>query len=521
MPGMFLRIGCLLLVLGLCSCGKDQSPATSDTGQSDAPKPPPVPQAAPPKAPLIGQPTGSGYADDKIRVQIGPEESLREQQSPLKGEQFLFVRIPVNGSATLVPKDYRIVIAGKQYTPHAVGFGRPSGVYNSAESFVGERVDLVPGASDRILHDGQKIQKCELANPTVFLVYDAPKAASPTLWHGNRSFPLSPNYEALAADLSGMGGTLTSKTSITNPNPNAASSEFSAELIKSSRTRVEIIGSPVEAVVVTVGLTAPKPITIELKRSDIALKGGAGTSGHGTVYFHFDDVSPMKMAGSTIVEGERYEDQELIGLDSGGFRVDLAPGKTTSVLMIFPNPPAGDLDLTLSPAVAVAVPEPVNPLGKFRPPLDKLPGMVAWAQIIGPPTDAGFLSDRAAIAASAKQIDAATPTSPPDGQRFLVVRFRMEQDALFVPVDYRIADRESNTIYRPFAVAFGDSPTFVKGLDYEKIPLTLGNATAPKLQASRPAGWTLKTPEVSLLYEVAPAQEYVFLHGNTQFVVEP
>ena len=97
----------------------------------------------------------------------------------------------------------------------------------------------------------------------------------------------------------------------------------------------------------------------------------------------------------------------------------------------------------------------------------------------------------------------------------------MEQDALFVPVDYRLADRESNTIYRPLAVAFGDSPTFVKGLDYEKIPLTLGDKTAPKLQGGRPAGWTLKTREVALLYEVAAAPEYVFLHGNTQFVIEP
>ena len=219
MLGTFLRIGCLFLILSFCSCGKDESPPPTETLETPSQKPPAIPKADPPKAPLVGQPTGSGYADDSIRVQIGPDESLREQQTPLKGEQFLFVRIPVNQAAALVPKDYRIVIAGKQYTPHAVGFGRPNGVYNSVESFVGERVDLVPGASDQILHDGQRIQKCKLKNPFVFLVYDAPKTSRPTLWHGNRSFPLSPDYEALAADLSGTGGTLTGADRDQKPGP--------------------------------------------------------------------------------------------------------------------------------------------------------------------------------------------------------------------------------------------------------------------------------------------------------------
>ncbi len=521
MFGTFLRIGCLFLILSLCSCGKEESPPPSETHDPQAKKPPAVPKADPPKAPLVGQPTGSGYADDSIRVQIGPDESLREQQTPLKGEQFLFVRIPVNEAAVLVPQDYRIVIAGKQYTPHAVGFGRPNGIYDSVESFVGERIDLIPGASDQILHDGRRIQKCKLQNPFVFLVYDAPKATRPTLWHGNRSFPLSPDYDALAADLSGMGGTLTSPTSVTNPNPNVSPSEFSAQLIKSTRTRVDITGNPVPAAVITVGLSAPKSMAIELKRNDIALRGGGGSSGNHTIYFHFDNGSAEPTAGSAIIEGETYEGQKLIGLDSGGFRLALSPGTTTEMLMIFPYPPAGDLDLKLSPSVAVSIPEPVNPLGKFRPPLDKLPSMVAWAQIVGQPTEAGYLPGRASIAPSAKQIDAATPTNPPDGQRFLVVRFRIEQDALFVPVDYRIADRESNTIYRPLAVAFGDSPTFVKGLDYEKIPLMLGDQTAPKLQGGRPTGWTLKTRDIALLYEVPAAPDFVFLHGNTQFVIEP
>ena len=89
-----------------------------------------------------------------------------------------------------------------------------------------------------------------------------------------------------------------------------------------------------------------------------------------------------------------------------------------------------------------------------------------------------------------------------------------------MPIDYRLVEQESNTIYRPVAVALGGSATYVKGLDYEKIPLKFGEADTPQHTSGQVSGWTLKKREVKLIYEVAPSDAFIFLHGGTQFVIE-
>jgi hypothetical protein len=389
-------------------------------------------------------------------------------------------------------------------------------VYSSVENFVGSRVELVLKEADQILHDGDRVQKCELKAPLLFLVYDVPKATSPTLRHGKDKFALSPDFAALAQDLSGSGGTLTAQNTLQITDPNAASDDYMVELLSTKRTRLELDMQPIDVVIVELALSAEKSVTIEIKKNDLTLGGGGG----GRVYFHFTGDAELT-AGSLKVEGETYEDRDLIGLDVGGVRVSLTPAGPVNATIILRDPKVpGDLDLKLSSSRSVRIPEPVNPLGKFPPPVEKLPAMVAWAPLIGSPLDAGFLSERASIAPDSKQIASASPQSPRDGLKYLVVSFRVEREAEFVPIDYRVADQESNTIYRPVAVAFGDSPVFVKGLDYEKLALNFGSANAPDHQGGRLAGWTLKSREVKLLYEVAPSEAYVFIHGNSQFVIE-
>lgn len=423
----------------------------------------------------------------------------------------------INGPGKLVPTDYRVEIAGKKYPPHAIGFGRPNGVYSSVEYFVGPLVDLIPAAADQILHDGERVQKCELEHLMLFLVYDVPNSTNPVLRHGKKEFSLNPDFAALVADLSGNGGTLTAQNQLNLTNPNAASDDYAVALIDTTRTRLELDSTPVDVVVVTLAFTAKEKVTIEIKKSDLMLGG----SRKGRVYFHFTNNVGELMEGSSYVEGETYEGRELIGLDSGGFRVPLSPGSPTQATMIFRDEKiAGDLDLRLSTTRSVRIPEPINPSGKFPPPVEKLPGMVAWAPIIGTPIDAGFATEDVSIALNFKKLSSPAASPPGDGLRHLVVTFRVDQSALFVPLDYRVAEPESNTVYRPIAAAFGDSPVFVKGLEYEKIALERGDADGPKQQGGRLSGWTFKAGTVQLLYEVAPAQEYIFIHGNTQFVIE-
>jgi hypothetical protein len=226
-------------------------------------------------------------------------------------------------------------------------------------------------------------------------------------------------------------------------------------------------------------------------------------------------------AGSSFIEGDTYEDRPLIGLNAGSFRLPLSPASPVTVTILLPDPKTpGELELSLSPEVAVTVPEPVNPLGKFPPPVEKLPSMVARSPIIGTPIEAGFLPEPPALASDHKQIASAAPSAPGSGLKHLMVRFRVDADAQFVPLDYRIADEESNTIYKPIGIAFGDSPVFVKGLDYEQLALKPGSETKPTLQGGKPNGWTLKTGDVKLLFEVAPAEEFIFIHGDTQFLIE-
>lgn len=523
MSTSWIRFGLMACCLGFSSCGGKDEPRSSEktSNQQSEIEQPAIPKAPPPKAELAGSPTGSGFTSESIRVQVGPDEGLREQHHPKEGHQFFFVRLDIKGPANLVPKDYRIVIDNKQHTPHAIGFGRPNGVYSSVEYFVGEQVQLVPGAADQILHDGERIQKCELKNPMVFLVYDIPQTLKPTLWHGSQSFALTPNFPALAADLSGAGGTLTANNSINQVDPNATSSEFSAELVSSTRTRLELNTKPTDVVVLTVELSAAKPATIELSKDAIALQGAGGAGKGGTFYFHFNGGSATLTAGSSFIEGDKYEDRPLIGLNSGSFRLSLSPASPVTMTIILPDPRTpGELELSLSPEVAVTVPEPVNPLGKFPPPVEKMPSMVAWSPIIGTPIEAGYLSEQPSIASDHKQMAAAAPVAPGSGLKHLMVRFRVDADAVFVPLDYRIADQESNTIYKPVAVSFGDSPVYVKGLDYEHLALKLGGETKPSLQGGKPVGWTLKTGGVNLLFEVAPAKEFIFIHGDTQFLIE-
>ena len=516
------QLALLLFCISLCSCGKKEEPASEPEQNEAAETKPLIPKADPPKAPLTGRPTGSGYTSKSIRVQLGPDEGLREQHSPGSDREFLLVRLAVDGKADLVPRDYRIVIADKQYTPHAVGFGRPNGVYASVETFVGDKVELAPGSADQIQHDGERIQRSELKNPIVFLIFDIPRIDKPSLWHGNLSFPLKPDYESLAADLTGEGGTLTASTPIQLADPNETSDEFTARLIETTRTRIELNETPTDVIVATVALRAAQETTIELKRSDIRLEGQQGSAAGGTVYFHFDTKDAILTAGSSYTEGERYERRELIGLASGSVRLPLSPGKDVTMTVIFPDPRlTGDLDLRLSPSVAVRMPGPAHSLGKFRPPVEKMPALVAWVPLVGSPTEAGYLPDPPAMAPTFKELSAAAPAKPDDGLRYLMVRFRIEQESRFVPIDYRIAEQESNTIYRPVAVDFGEAGVYVQGLDYEKLDLKMGNQTAPAQQGTKLTGWTVKSPIVTLLYEVSPADEFVFLHGDTQFLINP
>ncbi len=522
MTSKTIRLSLLLLGLSFCSCsGKTEAPKEETAKTQPKIKKPEIPKADPIKAPVMGSPNESGYTDESIRVQIGPDESLREQQSPSTGKEFLLVRWAIHGTAKLVPKDYRIVIEGKQYTPHAIGFGRPNGVYDSVDYFVGEQVDLVPGTTDQILHDGERIQKAELKNPLVFLVFEVPQTSNPTLWHGTQSFALHPDYQKMTADLSGDGGTLTSNAKLNMTDPNAAAKEFSADLLNSTRTRMQINGSPLDVVVLTIGLGSQKSETIELKKNDIALRGAGGSSKGRTIYVHFSSNNATLTAGSTYSEGESYEGKKLIALDAGSFRLPLTAGTTTTMTLILPDPKIpGDLELQLTSAVAVQVPEPVNPLGKFPPPVEKMPSMVAWSPLVGSPINAGYLPGQASIAKTFQQLSSPSPQSPGDGLQYLMVRFRVERESQFVPIDYRLAEQESNTVYRPVGVAFGESAVYVKGMDYDKLDLTFGTATAPKHQGGKLKGWTLKTHEITLLYEVAPAKDFVFIHGTTQFVIE-
>jgi hypothetical protein len=514
---------CVLIAcfLGFSSCGKDEpAPAPKTSEQVTQPEQSDVPKAPPTKAALAGSPSGSGFTDATIRVQVGPDEALREQHHPEEGNKFFFVRLAVKGEATLVPKDYRIVAGNKQYTPHAIGFGRPSGVYSSVEYFVGEQVELAPGKADQILHDGERIKKCELKNPMVFLVYDLPQALSPALWHGNQKFSLDPDFVALTSDLSGEGGTLTANSSLNMTDPNQTLAEFSAELVSSTRTRMELNARQIDVVVLTIELSAPKAATIELKKEDMALRGNGGSSKGGTTYFHFAGATAALTAGSSYIEGDTYEGKALVGLNSGGFRLPVSPAPVT-MTALFPDPKVpGNLELELSSAVAVTIPEPVNPLGKFPPPVEKMPSLVAWSPIIGTPTDAGFLADSASVAADYKRFASPAPRPAGSGLKYLMVQFRMDADAQFTPIDYRIAEQESNTVYKALGVSFGESPVYVSGLDYEQLALKLGSETKPTVQSGKLIGWNLKTGDVKLLFEVAPAKAYVFIHGGTQFLIE-
>ncbi|MCA9073114.1 MAG: hypothetical protein KDA84_29530 [Planctomycetaceae bacterium] len=303
--------------------------------------------------------------------------------------------------------------------------------------------------------------------------------------------------------------------------PNATSEEYSAQLVSSKRTRMEINTTPTDVVIITLDLKASKPVRIELKKSDLILQGKGDSVGGRTVYFHFSEDVAKLSQNSTYIEGETYEGRDLIGVESGSFLVSLSPTTPVLATLIFPDPKIPvDLDLKLSATHSVPVPEPLNPLGKFPPPVEKLPGMVAWAPLIGTPTAAGILGDRVSMAPNSKQLSSPTFKNPDDGLRFLVVTFRVDEETQFVPIDYRVAIRESNTVYRPIGVAFGESSVFVKDLDYKKVPLKFGDTTAPQHQSGRLTGWTLKTQEVRLLYEVEPVKEYIFIHGSTQFVIE-
>ncbi len=226
-------------------------------------------------------------------------------------------------------------------------------------------------------------------------------------------------------------------------------------------------------------------------------------------------------AGSSYTEGETFEDRKLTGLMSGSFRLLLSPAVPVTMTMIFPDPKiTGGLELRLASSVSVTIPESVNPLGKFPPPVERMPSMVAWASLIGTPLEAGYLEEQASFANDFKQLATPTPREPASGQKFLMVRFRMDTESQFVPIDYRIAEQDSNTVYKPMGVAFGDSPVYVQGLDYEKLSLKSGQETKPLEKAGKLAGWTLKTGEVKILFEVSPAKEFVFIHGDTQFVIE-
>ncbi len=273
MATSWIRLGLILCCFSSSSCGSKEEAAPVTSQEEPKALEPAIPKAPPPKAQLAGSPTGSGFTSESIRVQVGPDEGLREQHHPKEGNQFLLVRLGIQGTANLVPKDYRIAIDKNQYTPHAIGFGRPNGVYSSVEYFVGEQVQLVKGNSDQILHDGERIQKCELKNPIVFLVYDVPETLNPSLWHGNQQFSLSPDYQALVSDLSGDGGTLTADTPINLGNPNATSSEYSAELLGSTRTRMELNATPTDVMIVRIELSTDKASTIELSKEGISLRG--------------------------------------------------------------------------------------------------------------------------------------------------------------------------------------------------------------------------------------------------------
>ncbi len=536
-----MRLLGLVFLLGLsfsgCGGGSHEESPPKETKKSEPPKTPEKPtykgeKTQVPAIASLKDNALSGNVNGSIKVRFGDGENSRSQDSPGTGMEFLLVQVMVSDAGILVPSDYRVVIDEKPFTPHAIALGLPTGEYASVEHFLGKQIKLVPGDEDKWEFNNEgRIGEFQLEYPSVIFAYEVPKGNPATFWHGMQSKKLTPNWETFLAEVENSGGTLTVSDKPQIVDFNATSEEYSPELLSSKRTRILLNDKPSDVVILSIKLSTTKEIKVDLTKSNLALRGKDGGGGAGgMMYFHFSNgFEQNELTGSLYTPGETYKPDEgkredekpLYALNTGGFRVPLSPNSPVTVLMIIPDPKVdGDLELHLTPSVALNIPEPVNPLGKFPPPVDKMPGMVARTPLMGTPIYAGFLSEQASVAANSKQLASPSSANPKGDSRYLVVRFRVAEETPFAPIDYRVADGDTLTIYRPLAVAFGESPIYVKGLDYEEILLAFGSATAPVHKAGQLTGWALKKPEVTLLYEVPASKSYVFLHGITQFVIE-
>lgn len=481
------------------------------------------------KAPLVGKPAGSGFADGNIRVQIGTDEELRESHSPDGDNAFLLVVLQADGEKTFVPGDYKVEIDGNMYDPKAAGFGMSGGIYASLEYLVAEKVALSSGEKDLPQHDGERIQACQLKHPQVVLVYDVPTNGTPVLKHGGDAFPLSPDLSSLQSMLGDetMASLSNTDGGVVLTNQNVPKAAYQVQVVEIETVKLDLaIGGKQDALQVVVSITADNPGDVPFKYDDLSLmdpENGRRVRGARAVYFDFDDRDYTAVAGAEIIEEEKFENADLVGLESGQINMPVSRGSTAIVKLFFPKvKPAGDLMLRFPGVASLSLPVSANPLGNFSAPETPLPeNVVVGAPIIGNVTRAGFLTSSAKIAGSPQRLSSPTTGTPLEGQQFFVMEFRVEGEPKFRQHDYLLATPDGLR-RKPRAVAFGKPPwTFVEGLNFETVPLKQGAPTAPQIRKGTVIDWNLAEPHVTLLYDVPRESSYTFVHGGTQFVIEP
>ncbi|WP_166820194.1 hypothetical protein [Thalassoroseus pseudoceratinae] len=509
----------MLLLVGFIGCGGNEEPKDAPPAEKKNTGLP----ADPVQAPLIAPPSGSGYVEGGATVQLLPDPPIREVDTPKNGPQFLLVRIPVEKQAQFVPADYKIEIEENRYEPHAVGFGQAGQIYASVDELVGETVELQPSAKDEPQHDGRKIRRVMLGTPQVVLLYDVPKVASPVLRHGEDAFPLNPDLDALKSQIGDDAvSSMAQTTGVRSPDQMNAAPSYAVQVVDAERLNLDITGVKTNAVRLVVEVVPDQAGRVTLNRKDLALiASNAGPTGRGgPVFFDFMDIKYQPVYNSEIQTGERFENRELFGLLSGGVTFPVDPAEPARMQLFFPNPPAtSELYLHFPGVSPVSLADAVEPLSKFPTPETRMPDYVARAPIVGEAVDAKFLSGSVPMADNPANWQATRPQTPGSGQRFLTLEFKVSGDAEFTPNDY-VLFTPGVVRYQPVAVSFGGTDKFVRGLGYSQMKLTTGPQTAPVGSSSQPTGWTLAKPTLTLLYELPSEPRYVFVHGETQFVIE-
>ena len=513
-----LFVGALLFVGGVGCSGGDEPAEPPPTEEETSGLP-----ADPVEAPLIAAPSGSGYVEGGATVQLLPDPPIREVDTPQNGPQFLLVRIPVEKQTQFVPADYKIEIEQKRYTPHAVGFGQAGQIYASVEELVGEKVELQPSAKDEPQHDGRKIRRVMLGTPQLVLLYDVPKVDSPVLRHGENAFPLNPDLSELKAQIGDDAvSSMAQTTGVRNPEQMNEGPSYAVQIIDAERLNLEITGNKTNAVRLVVELVPDQAGRVKLSRKDLALIGAdAGPTGRGgPVFFDFMDIKYQPVYDSEIQTGERFDNRELFGLLSGGVTFPIDPSEPARLQIFFANPPkTSELYLHFPGVSPISLADSVEPMSKFPSPEKRMPDYVARAPIVGEAIDAKTLTGPVQIADNPANWKSTRPQSPSGSERFLTLQFQVNGDAEFTPNDY-VLFTPNVVRYQPIAVSFGDSDSFVRGLGYSQLKLTSGPQTAPTGESSSPTGWTLAKPTLTLLYRVPTEPNYVFVHGETQFVIE-